>query len=46
MRAGDPEGRLVALGRIGSRLFAVAYVIRRATRIISLRKARNREMAY
>jgi uncharacterized DUF497 family protein len=44
MRAGDPEGRLVALGLIGGRLFKLAFVIRRSIRIISLRKASNKEM--
>lgn len=40
-----PEPRFLALGLIGSRLHALVFSVeRRAVRIISLRKASNREI--
>lgn len=40
-----PEPRFVALGPVGSRLYALVFSVeRRAVRIISLRKASNKEI--
>ncbi len=45
VRFSYPEPRLTALGTIGSRVYFLAYTVeRRAMRIISLRKANNREI--
>jgi uncharacterized DUF497 family protein len=43
LRVGDPEGRLLALGLIGSRVYVVVFVVRRTIRIISLRPANAKE---
>jgi uncharacterized DUF497 family protein len=46
VRLAYPEPRLLALAPIGPRLHALVFSVeRRAVRIISLRKASNREMA-
>jgi len=46
VRFAYPEPRLMALAPIGSRLHALVFSVeRRAVRIISLRKASNREIA-
>ncbi len=45
IRFSYPEPRLTALGVIGNRVYVLAYTVeRRATRLISLRKANDKEI--
>lgn len=45
-RAAYGEVRLIALGFVGDRLYALCYTIRRAVRVISLRKANKKEVRH